>query len=185
MKIESLSICDVKLLKPKIFRDSRGSFFESFNEKSFQEHINKKVRFVQDNHSYSKKNVLRGIHFQRAPYSQGKLVRVIDGTVLDIAVDLRKESPTFGKWVGEIISGENNHQLWIPEGFGHAFVVKSDYAHFLYKTTNFYNKEYEECIKWDDDFLNIDWKIQKSKIIVSEKDAQGKTFNEFMQDNQF
>ena len=134
---------------------------------------------------YQKKNVLRGIHFQRAPYSQGKLVRVIDGTVLDIAVDLRKESPTFGKWVGEIISGENNHQLWIPEGFGHAFVVKSDYAHFLYKTTNFYNKEYEECIKWDDDFLNIDWKIQKSKIIVSEKDAQGKTFNEFMQDNQF
>lgn len=185
MEITNLEIPDVKLLKPEVFSDSRGTFYESFNENIFQEHIGKEVKFVQDNHSVSKKNVLRGIHFQKDPFSQGKLIRVVSGCVIDVAVDLRKKSKTFGEWVSKEISGENNHQLWIPEGFGHAFIVKSEYAHFLYKTTHFYNKDSEGCIKWDDEFLNIDWQTSKSKIIVSKKDEEGQSFEKFSKENIF
>ena len=156
MKATPLAIPDVILLEPKVYGDERGFFFESFNQAKFAAAIGRQVAFVQDNHSRSAKNVLRGLHYQiRQP--QGKLVRVVQGEVFDVAVDIRKSSPSFGQWVGEILSAENKRQLWVPEGFAHGFVVLSDTAEFLYKTTNYYAPEHERCIAWDDPVIGITW----------------------------
>ena len=177
MNFEKLDIPDVILFKPEISSDSRGYFFESFNMKKFSEIVGKEVTFVQDNHSFSKKGVLRGIHFQKNPYAQGKLVRVVSGKVFDVAIDLRKKSQTYGSWVGAYLSSTNNHQLWIPEGFGHAFLTLSDNTNFLYKTTNLYNQSSEESIIWNDKDLKIDWPINNlNNILVSDKDAYAKSF---------
>ncbi|TIC78504.1 dTDP-4-dehydrorhamnose 3,5-epimerase [Crenobacter intestini] len=172
MKVTSLTIEDVKLIEPRVFGDERGFFFESFNHAQFEQAIGRPVAFVQDNHSRSVKNVLRGLHYQ-IKQPQGKLVRVVQGEVFDVAVDLRKSSPTFGQWVGEILSAENKRQLWVPEGFAHGFVVLSDTAEFLYKTTDYYAPAYERCIAWNDPALVIDWPATISPI-TSAKDAQGK-----------
>ena len=168
-----LTIPDVVLFEPKVFGDDRGFFFESFNQSVFEEFIGKEVQFVQDNHSMSTVGVLRGLHYQLAPKAQGKLVRVVQGVVFDVAVDIRKSSPTFGKWIGEILSGENKKQLWIPEGFAHGFITLSNTAEFLYKTTNYYSPELERSIRWDDPSIGIDWKNHSSPI-VSDKDAKAK-----------
>jgi dTDP-4-dehydrorhamnose 3,5-epimerase len=176
MRATSLAIPDVFLIEPKIFRDERGFFFESFNQAQFEKAISKPVRFVQNNHSLSVKNVLRGLHYQ-IQQPQGKLVRVVQGAVFDVAVDLRKSSATFGLWVGEIISAENKRQLWIPEGFAHGFVVLSETAEFLYKTTGYYLPDHERCILWSDPTLQIKWP-EKIQPILSIKDAQGKPFTQ-------
>lgn len=176
MKATRLAIPDVVLFEPRVFGDERGFFFESYTERVFNEAIGREVRFVQDNHSRSAHNVLRGLHYQiRQP--QGKLVRVIAGSVFDVAVDLRKSSPTFGKWVGEILSGENKKQMWVPEGFAHGFVVLSDSAEFLYKTTDYYAPEHERAIAWNDPTLAIDWPISGTPSI-SGKDAQALRFEQ-------
>jgi len=154
MKATPLAISDVVLFEPKVFGDERGFFFESFNEAQFSAAIGKEVKFVQDNHSRSLKNVLRGLHYQ-VEQAQGKLVRVVSGEVFDVAVDIRKSSPTFGQWVGEILSAENKRQLWVPEGFAHGFIVLSEAAEFLYKTTDYYAPAHERCIAWDDPTLGI------------------------------
>lgn len=173
MNIFPQAIEGVVIIEPRVFRDDRGYFFESFNHRAFAEAIGKNATFVQDNHSYSTKNVLRGLHYQiRQP--QGKLIRVIAGIVFDVAVDLRKSSPTFGRWVGGILSAENRKQIWIPEGFAHGFVVLSDQAEVLYKTTDYWSPEHERCIKWNDASLGITWPIDGTPI-VSEKDARGTT----------
>lgn len=174
MKATPLSICDVILFAPKVFGDDRGFFFESFNQKQFESVVGKSVIFVQDNHSRSAKNVLRGLHYQ-IQQPQGKLVRVTSGEVFDVAVDLRKSSPTFGQWVGEILSAENKKQLWVPEGFAHGFVVLTNAAEFMYKTTNYYAPEFERCIAWNDPKLGIDWGI-KDDPLLSDKDKQGMVF---------
>lgn len=173
MKVTPLAIPEVLLIEPKVFGDDRGFFFESFNHAKFEEAIGKKVNFVQDNHSRSAKNVLRGLHYQ-IQQPQGKLVRVSSGEVFDVAVDIRKSSPTFGQWVGQLLSAENKHQLWVPEGFAHGFVVLSDAAEFLYKTTDYYAPQYERCIAWNDPELAINWPIV-GEPMVSAKDAQGTT----------
>ncbi|GAA5234879.1 dTDP-4-dehydrorhamnose 3,5-epimerase [Verticiella sediminum] len=174
MNATSLAIPDVFLLEPKVFGDERGFFFESFNHARFEEAIGRSVRFVQDNHSKSARNVLRGLHYQ-IEQPQGKLVRVVQGEVLDVAVDLRRGSPTFGQWVGEILSAENKRQLWVPKGFGHGFLVLSDSAEFLYKTTDYYAPAHERCIVWNDPTLNIGWPAGVQPV-VSAKDAQGQAF---------
>jgi dTDP-4-dehydrorhamnose 3,5-epimerase len=175
MEVTSLNIPDVLLLCPKVFTDSRGFFFESFNQRRFEEAIGRKVNFVQDNHSKSLKGVLRGLHYQLPPKAQGKLVRVIQGEVFDVAVDLRQSSPTFGKWVGEIISAENKKQLWIPEGFAHGFLTLSDTAEFLYKTTDFYSAGHEQSIIWNDKNLDIKW--PSNNVLLSPKDLMAQFFN--------
>jgi len=169
-----LEIPEVVLIEPKVFGDDRGFFFESFNHARFEEAIGREVAFVQDNHSKSSKGVLRGLHYQIVQ-PQGKLVRVVQGEVLDVAVDLRKSSPTFGKWVGALLSAENKHQLWVPEGFAHGFVVLSDSAEFLYKTTDYYAPMYERCLIWNDSAVNIEWNIDFIPL-VSEKDGKGLEF---------
>lgn len=176
MKATPLAIPDVVLIEPQVFGDERGFFFESFNQTRFEEAIGKPVQFVQDNHSRSVKNVLRGLHYQ-IQQPQGKLVRVVQGEVFDVAVDLRKNSSTFGQWVGEVLSAENKRQLWIPEGFGHGFVVLSESAEFLYKTTDYYAPDHERCILWNDAALQIQWP-QSIRPILSAKDGQGKAFAE-------
>ena len=176
MKVTPLRIPDVLLIEPQIFGDERGFFFESFNQNKFEDVIGKKVNFAQDNHSKSIKGVLRGLHYQLAPKAQGKLVRVIQGEVFDVAVDLRQSSPTFGKWVGEIISADNKKQMWIPEGFAHGFVTLSDTAEFLYKTTDFYSKEHEQAIRWNDETISIQWPIKD--ISLSAKDETAQSFKE-------
>ncbi|MEL8439341.1 dTDP-4-dehydrorhamnose 3,5-epimerase, partial [Escherichia coli] len=150
MNVIKTEIPDVLIFEPKVFSDERGFFFESFNQKVFEEAVGRKVKFVQDNHSKSSKGVLRGLHYQLEPYAQAKLVRCMVGEVFDVAVDIRKSSPTFGKWVGVNLSAENKHQLWIPEGFAHGFLVLSNTAEVLYKTNNYYNKENERNIIWND-----------------------------------
>ena len=176
MKVERLAIPDIVMIEPKLFGDDRGFFFESFNHKRFEEVISRRVSFVQDNHSRSVRGVLRGLHYQiKEP--QGKLVRVIAGEVFDVVVDLRKGSQTFGRWVGEVLSEANKKQLWIPEGFAHGFVVLSESADFLYKTTEYYSAQYERCLAWNDPTLKIDWQIQETPI-VSAKDAQGLSLQE-------
>lgn len=166
-----LDIPDVFLIQPKVFGDARGFFFESFNLREFQHVIGEYVSFVQANHSRSARQVLRGLHYQiRQP--QGKLVRVVAGEVYDVAVDLRRKSPTFGHWVGEILSAENKRQLWVPAGFAHGFVVLSEYADFLYQTTDYWAPQHERCILWKDPALSIDWPID-GEPILSEKDMQG------------
>lgn len=176
MKCTPLAIPEVVLIEPNVFGDERGFFFESFNQARFEAAIGRSVQFVQDNHSRSAKNVLRGLHYQ-IQQPQGKLVRVVQGEVFDVAVDLRKSSPTFGKWVGEILSAENKRQLWVPEGFAHGFVVLSESAEFLYKTTDYYAPQYERCIFWNDATLGIAWP-QGIQPVLSAKDAKGLPFRE-------
>ncbi|HFM0932000.1 TPA: dTDP-4-dehydrorhamnose 3,5-epimerase, partial [Escherichia coli] len=167
---------DVLIFEPKVFGDERGFFMESFNQKVFEEAVGRKVEFVQDNHSKSSKGVLRGLHYQLEPYAQGKLVRCVVGEVFDVAVDIRKSSPTFGKWVGVNLSAENKRQLWIPEGFAHGFLVLSETAEFLYKTTNYYHPEAEGSLLWNDDDININWP-SSFDIILSKKDENAPRFN--------
>jgi dTDP-4-dehydrorhamnose 3,5-epimerase len=170
MKATPLAIPDVILFEPKVFGDERGFFFESFNHRRFEEAVGKPVTFVQDNHSRSVKNVLRGLHYQ-IQQPQGKLVRVVQGEVFDVVVDLRKSSATFGQWVGAHLSAENKHQLWVPEGFAHGFVVMSETAEVLYKTSDYYAPEHERCILWNDKMLSIQWPAH-IKPILSEKDVK-------------
>ncbi|MGV8990301.1 MAG: dTDP-4-dehydrorhamnose 3,5-epimerase [Thiobacillus sp.] len=172
MKATPLAIPDVILLEPKVFGDERGFFFESFNQAKFEAAIGRHVAFVQDNHSRSAKNVLRGLHYQIGQ-PQGKLVRVVQGEVFDVAVDIRHSSPTFGQWVGEILSADNKRQMWVPEGFAHGFVVLSETAEFLYKTTDYYAPEHERCIAWNDPAIAIQWP-HVGVPALSAKDQQGK-----------
>jgi dTDP-4-dehydrorhamnose 3,5-epimerase len=176
MKVTLLNIPDVLLIEPRVFEDERGFFFESFNLKDFKKATGLDINFVQDNHSKSIKGVLRGLHYQLPPHAQGKLVRVIQGEVLDVAVDLRKSSPTFRKYVTEILSGDNKKQLYIPEGFAHGFLTLSETSEFLYKTTDFYSPDDERCIIWNDKILNINWP-KNIDIQLSPKDVAGKLFN--------
>jgi len=176
MNVVPTAIADVLVIEPKVFGDDRGFFYESFNQKVFCEKTNINVHFVQDNHSRSEKNVLRGLHYQ-IQQPQGKLVRVVLGEVLDVAVDIRKNSPTFGQWVSQVLSADNKKMFWVPPGFAHGFVVLSDVAEFLYKTTDYYAPEYERSILWNDAELNIDWKISESARL-SEKDKAGVLFKD-------
>ncbi len=176
MRVTATSIPDVLLIEPTVFGDERGFFFESFNQRDFEAATGLSVQFVQDNHSKGGRNVLRGLHYQ-AGQPQGKLARVIQGEVFDVAVDLRKGSATFGRWVGTLLSAENRHQLWIPPGFAHGFVVLSDSAEFLYKTTDYYAPQSEKCILWNDPDLAIDWPIA-GDVMLSAKDAAGLAFRD-------
>lgn len=174
MDYEKLNLQDLYLFKPKRYFDDRGFFTETYNKKVFNSIIGKEIEFVQDNFSMSRRGVLRGIHFQEEPFSQGKLVSVTSGSVYDVAVDLRKNSSTYLKWFGIELNKENGFQLWIPEGFGHAFLTLSESAHFCYKTTNFYNKDSEVTISWNDPKIGIDWSMFDLEIIISPKDLEGK-----------
>lgn len=176
MKVHETHIPDLLIFEPKKYGDSRGYFFESYNMKVFEEATGRKIDFVQDNQSFSSKNVIRGLHYQDEPYSQGKLVRCISGEIFDVAVDLRHNSATYGQWVGEYLSGENCKQLWIPEGFAHGFCVISDEAIFAYKCTNFYNPEAENTIRWDSPRLSIKWPVSEDELIISDKDLAGRCF---------
>jgi dTDP-4-dehydrorhamnose 3,5-epimerase len=170
------AIPDVLVLTPKVFGDARGFFFESFNARDFRELTGSPLSFVQDNHSKSAKGVLRGLHYQ-IQKPQGKLVRVVQGEVFDVAVDLRKSSPTFGRWIGEVLSAENNKQLWIPPGFAHGFVVLSESAEFLYKTTDYWYPEHERSLLWNDPTVGIEWPVDFEPQLAA-KDAAGKTLPE-------
>jgi dTDP-4-dehydrorhamnose 3,5-epimerase len=172
VKAIQTAIPELLIIEPKVFGDERGFFFESFNRRKFAELAGREIDFVQDNHSRSVRNVLRGLHYQ-IQHPQAKLVRVIQGAVLDIAVDIRRRSPTFGQHVALELSAENKRMLWIPEGFAHGFVVLSDTAEFLYKTTDYWYPEHERCIRWDDPALAIDWQLQ-AEPVLSAKDANGK-----------
>ncbi|MBT7243760.1 MAG: dTDP-4-dehydrorhamnose 3,5-epimerase [Flavobacteriaceae bacterium] len=172
MKVTSLKIPDVKLIEPDVFEDERGFLYESFNQKKFNEAIDQEIIFVQDNHSKSSKGVLRGLHYQDPPYAQGKLIRIVAGEVFDVAVDIRKGSPTYGQWLSETLSEGNKKQLWIPEGFAHGFLTLSGEAEFLYKTTNFYSKEHERTIHWKRNDFGIIWPDVTGEIITSNKDAK-------------
>ncbi|SEA30042.1 dTDP-4-dehydrorhamnose 3,5-epimerase [Alkalimonas amylolytica] len=174
MHIEKTAIPEVLLIKPRVFEDERGFFLESFNQRQFEHALGKQVSFVQDNHSRSKKGVLRGLHYQ-IKQPQGKLVRVVQGEVLDVAVDLRCSSPTFGHWVSARLSAENKMQMWLPQGFAHGFVVLSDTAEFVYKATDYYAPEFERAIRWDDPDLAIDWQYEALPDL-SKKDQQAISF---------
>jgi dTDP-4-dehydrorhamnose 3,5-epimerase len=169
-------IPEVIVIQPTVFGDERGFFFESFNEREFTAAVGQKIEFVQDNHSRSRRGVLRGLHYQLPPHAQGKLVRVVAGEVFDVAVDIRTGSPTFGEWVGEVLSESNKKQLWIPPGFAHGFLTLSESADFLYKTTCFYSPSTERCILWNDPMLGILWP-NLEKHFVSAKDSKGSSFN--------
>jgi len=171
MHVQKTAIPDVLIIEPKVFGDERGFFYESFNQKTLAEAAGITDSFVQDNHSRSAKNVLRGLHYQ-VKQPQGKLVRVVVGEVFDVAVDVRRSSPTFGKWVGVHLSAENKRMFWVPKGFAHGFLVLSDYAEFLYKTTDFYAPEYERSILWNDPDLGIAWPLD-GQPILSAKDMAG------------
>ncbi|MEG0007300.1 MAG: dTDP-4-dehydrorhamnose 3,5-epimerase [Aeromonas sp.] len=171
MNVIKTSIPDVLIFEPKVFGDDRGFFFESFNHQQFETAIGHQVTFVQDNHSKSSKGVLRGLHYQLPPHAQGKLVRCVAGEVFDVAVDIRKTSPTFGQWVGIYLSGENKRQLWIPEGFAHGFLTLSETAEFLYKTTNYYHPQSERSILWKDTTLNIDWPLSEPTLSKKDENA--------------
>lgn len=172
MKVTRTAIPDVMLIEPRVFGDARGFFFESFNQRAFASATGVETEFVQDNHSRSARGVLRGLHYQ-IQQPQGKLVRVVAGEVFDVAVDIRRSSPTFGKWVGAVLSEQNKAQFWVPPGFAHGFVVVSEFAEFLYKTTDYYAPEHEQCIVWDDPFLNIEWPDLGTAPLLSAKDAAG------------
>ena len=176
MNVITTDLPGVLIIEPKVFGDDRGFFYESFNAKAFKEKTGVSTTFVQDNHSKSQKGVLRGLHYQ-LENTQGKLVRVTHGEVLDVAVDVRRSSPHFGQWVGVRLSADNRRQLWIPEGFAHGFVVLSDSAEFLYKTTDYYNPAAERCIRWDDPDLAIDWQLTEAPQL-SAKDQAGKSLKE-------
>ena len=173
MNVIRTAIPEVVIIEPKVFGDARGFFFESFNQKAFNDATGTNHQFVQDNHSRSAQGVLRGLHYQ-IQQPQGKLVRVVRGAVIDVAVDIRKSSPTFGQWVAEELSEDNHRQLWVPPGFAHGFVVLSEMAEFLYKTTDYYAPAFERCIAWDDPTLAIDWKLSGRQPLLSAKDAQGR-----------
>ena len=173
MEVIKTDIEGVVIIEPRIFRDERGYFYESFSQREFEEKVCR-TTFVQDNQSKSSYGVLRGLHFQKPPYAQSKLVRCIKGIVLDVAVDIRKGSPTFGKYVAVELSEDNHRQFFIPRGFAHGFAVLSDEAVFQYKCDNFYNKESEGAVAWDDPELCIDWKVPADKVLLSEKDRQNK-----------
>lgn len=175
MNVIDTDIPEVKIFEPKVFGDHRGFFFESFNQKIFEDAVGLKREFVQDNHSKSQRGVLRGLHYQLPPMAQGKLVRVTQGEVFDVAVDIRKSSPTFGKWVGVILSAENKRQLWIPEGFAHGFLTLSETAEFLYKTTNYYSPQQEGSLLWSDKDIGIAWP-EGIVPILADKDAAAATF---------
>ncbi|MDJ1652728.1 dTDP-4-dehydrorhamnose 3,5-epimerase [Raoultella sp. Ech2A] len=174
MNIIKTAIPDVLICEPKVFGDARGFFFESFSSKVFDEAVGRKVEFVQDNHSQSQKGVLRGLHYQLAPHAQGKLVRCVEGEVFDVAVDVRRSSPTFGQWVGVVLSAENKRQLWIPEGFAHGFMALSETVQFVYKATNYYAPQSERSILWNDPTINIQWPNQD--VLISDKDKVGALF---------
>ena len=174
MKVIPTEIPDVLIIEPQVYGDDRGFFLESFNQRDFREKTGVNTTFVQDNHSMSLKNVLRGLHYQ-IPNPQGKLVRVVNGSVFDVAVDARQSSPTFGQWVGCVLSAENKRIFWVPEGFAHGFLVLSDRAEFLYKTTNYYYPQYEKTILWNDADLGIDWPLEIPPIL-SPKDQAGQPF---------
>lgn len=176
MKATPLAIPEVILFEPKVFGDDRGFFYESFNQARFEAAVGYKVDFVQDNHSKSSQGVLRGLHYQ-IEQAQGKLVRVAQGEVFDVAVDIRRASPTFGQWVGAVLSAENKHQLWVPKGFAHGFVVLSETAEFLYKTSDYYAPAFERCIVWNDPDLAIDWPLQAAPLL-SGKDQAGAAFKQ-------
>lgn len=178
MLIIDTKIPDVKIIEPKVFDDERGFFFESFNQQQFEAAVGYPVNFVQDNHSKSSKGVLRGLHYQLPPQAQGKLVRCVVGEVFDVAVDIRKSSPTFGQWVGVHLSTDNKRQLWIPEGFAHGFLTLSDTAEFLYKTTNYYAPQSEGCLAWNDSQINIAWPIKD--VLLSGKDQLGLTLSAYL-----
>ncbi|KRV73426.1 dTDP-4-dehydrorhamnose 3,5-epimerase [Pseudomonas citronellolis] len=178
MKATRLAIPDVVLIEPKVFGDDRGFFFESFNHQQFEEAIGRPVKFVQDNHSRSSKGVLRGLHYQ-LQNPQGKLVRVVNGEVFDVAVDMRRSSPTFGQWVGALLSAENKHQLWVPEGFAHGFVVLSDSADFLYKTTDYYAPQHERCLAWNDAEVGVDWMLERLGGVTPQLSAKDQVGNPF------
>ncbi|MDD2109868.1 dTDP-4-dehydrorhamnose 3,5-epimerase [Pseudomonas plecoglossicida] len=175
MKATPLAIPEVLLLEPNVFIDERGFFFESFNHTAFERAVGRPVNLVQDNHSSSRQHVLRGLHYQ-VHQPQGKLVRVVVGEVFDVAVDLRRSSRTFGRWVGAHLSASNKHQLWVPEGFAHGFVVLSEHAEFLYKTTAYYAPQFERCLAWNDPAVGIQWPIEQP--FLSGKDQSGKTLQE-------
>jgi len=181
MNIIETKIQGLLIIEPRVFSDERGWFMESFNEQKFAEALTERglpvPKFVQDNHSMSKKGVLRGLHFQVPPHAQGKLVRVVQGRAWDVAADLRKESPTYGEWVGLELSGENHRQFWIPEGFAHGFIALEDNTQFLYKTTDYYAKDSERAIVWDDKDLAIAWELATVTVpLVNEKDQMASTF---------
>lgn len=172
MKVTPLAIPDVLLIEPKVFGDERGFFYESFNQQAFNKATGLDILFVQDNHSKSARNVLRGLHYQLPPKAQGKLVRAVAGEVFDVAVDIREGSPSFGAWVGEVLSAENKRQMWIPPGFAHGFLVLSESAEFLYKTTDYYAPECERCIVWNDPDLAVAWPVTDEPLLAA-KDKQG------------
>lgn len=174
MQVLTTDIPDVLIIEPKVYGDDRGFFYESFNQKAFEQTTGLHVNFVQDNHSKSSQGVLRGLHYQ-IKQPQGKLVRVVAGEVFDVAVDIRKGSKTYGKWVGEILSAENKRQLWVPEGFAHGFLVLSESAEFLYKTTDYYAPEHERCILWNDPDLRVEWPFE-GEPALSGKDRSGVAF---------
>ena len=180
MKVSDSLIPEVKILEPTVFPDERGYFFESFNKRVFEESLDLKCEFVQDNCSKSHKGVLRGLHIQSAPKMQAKLIRIVSGEIFDVAVDMRKNSVTYGKWVGEILSAQNKKQLWIPEGFAHGFLTLSTEATVLYKCSDYYSPQHEKVIAWDDKNIAIAWPIsQIENISVSEKDANGIPFEDY------
>jgi len=175
MKVLDTTIPDVKIIEPQVFGDARGFFYESFNRKTFRKHTGLDLDFVQDNHSKSAKGVLRGLHYQ-IEQAQGKLVRVVSGKVFDVAVDIRKSSSSFGRWVGETLSAKNARQLWVPPGFAHGFLVLEDDTEFLYKTTDYYAPEHERTIRWDDADIAIEWPIDGLDLRLSDKDKNGTPF---------
>lgn len=174
MKAQPLAIPEVMLFTPQVFGDERGFFMESFNALAFAAATGCEARFVQDNHSRSQRGVLRGLHYQLPPHAQGKLVRVVSGAVFDVAVDLRRTSPTFGQWVGQVLSADNHHQLWIPPGFAHGFLALTETADFIYKTTDFYHPTSERAVAWNDPALGIQWPTV-GEPLVSDKDRQAHT----------
>ena len=173
MKVRPLSIPDILMIEPKVFRDERGFFFESFNQTNFEKGTNLSPIFVQENYSRSIKGVLRGLHYQLPPKAQDKLVRVVKGEIFDVVVDIRRGSSTFGKWIGETLSEKNKKQIWIPKGFAHGFLVLSEIAEVIYKTTDYYAPQYERCICWDDHKLSIDWRLNEESLLLSKKDKKG------------
>lgn len=177
MKVTRLDIPDVILFEPRVFGDERGFFFESFNQRQFEEAVGYAVNFVQDNHSKSAKGVLRGLHYQMPPHAQGKLVRVVQGEVFDVAVDIRRSSPTFSKWVGATLSADNKQQLWVPPGFAHGFITLTETAEFLYKTSNYYAPESERAIIWNDSDIGIGWPTELEPAL-SGKDSVAALFKD-------
>ncbi|MDC8786681.1 dTDP-4-dehydrorhamnose 3,5-epimerase [Roseateles koreensis] len=178
MKITPTALPEVLIVEPRVFGDARGFFTESWNEQTFNKSVGSEVRFVQDNHSRSARGVLRGMHFQLPPHTQGKLVRVVNGAVFDVAVDMRRSSPNFGRWAGVELSADNHRQLWVPPGFAHGFLVLSDTADFLYKTTDFYAPQAEGCVRWDDPSISIQWPDVGVAPLLAEKDAKAPLLGE-------